>query len=220
MNNLSLPDCVLWDMDGTLIDQTESIIRCYYEVFKCYQLDKLPSPYEIKRSLGGPLNHTLGLFLPEDSVEEASNDFKSRFPKYMFDGMHILEGSIELMRKLNSIHIKQAILTNKQGINARAVSKKCGFDTYIPVCLGNNDNAFEKPDVRFTNSVLEAIDAETKFKDIVIIGDSPTDVLTAKNCGARCFAVSTGSHSEAELKNAGAEHTFSTLLEIIKFWSL
>ena len=83
MNEVSLPDLVLWDMDGTLIDQTDSIIRCYHEVIQSFGLSK-PSPIDIKRSLGGPLTHTLSLFLPEDTVEAASILFKETFQNYMF----------------------------------------------------------------------------------------------------------------------------------------
>ena len=101
MNKASLPDVVLWDMDGTLIDQTDSIIRCYHEVIQSFGYSK-PSPLDIKRSLGGPLTHTLSLFLPEDSVEAARILFKETFPKYMFEGMIILEGAMELIEKLNS----------------------------------------------------------------------------------------------------------------------
>ena len=101
MNEASLPDLVLWDMDGTLIDQSESIVRCYHEVIESFGYSK-PTPLDIKRSLGGPLTHTLSLFLPEDSVEAACISFKETFPKYMFEGMVILEGALELIEKLNS----------------------------------------------------------------------------------------------------------------------
>lgn len=213
----SLPDLVLWDMDGTLIDQTESIIRCYYEVIQSFGFSK-PSPLDIKRSLGGPLTHTLSLFLPENSVEEARILFKEIFPKYMFEGMIILDGASELIERLNKQGIAQAIITNKQGENARAVSRKCGFDHYIKVCIGNGDNPYEKPQIEFTKSVIEATSGD--YKNIVLIGDSPTDVKTALNYKVDCFAVTTGSHNKDELKEAGASKVFSSLNELIHLWEL
>jgi phosphoglycolate phosphatase len=204
-------------MDGTLIDQTDSIIRCYHEVIQSFGLSK-PSPLDIKRSLGGPLTHTLSLFLPKDSIDAARILFKETFPKYMFEGMIVLEGAMELMKRLNEQGIPQAIITNKQGVNARAVSKKCGFDQYIKVCVGNGDNPYEKPQVEFTESVIQAMGGE--YKHIVLIGDSPTDVKTALNYKADCFAVSTGSHNKDELIEAGAEKAFGNLNELIELWAL
>jgi phosphoglycolate phosphatase len=217
MNKPTLPDLVLWDMDGTLIDQTDSIIRCYHEVIQSFGLSK-PSPLDIKRSLGGPLTHTLSLFLPKDSIDAARILFKETFPKYMFEGMIVLEGAMELMKRLNEQGIPQAIITNKQGVNARAVSKKCGFDQYIKVCVGNGDNPYEKPQVEFTESVIQAMGGE--YNHIVLIGDSPTDVKTALNYKADCFAVSTGSHNKDELIEAGAEKAFGNLNELIELWAL
>lgn len=217
MNKPSLPDLVLWDMDGTLIDQTDSIIRCYHEVFQSFGFSK-PSPLDIKRSLGGPLTHTLSLFLPEDSVDAARILFKETFPKYMFEGMIVLEGAMELIKRLNEQGIPQAIITNKQGGNARAVSKKCGFDRYIKVCVGNGDNPYEKPQVEFTESVIQALGGE--YNHIILIGDSPTDVKTALNYKANCFAVTTGSHNKDELIEAGAEKAFNNLNELIELWAL
>lgn len=219
MSKPLLPDLVLWDMDGTLIDQTDSIIRCYHEVLQSFGHSK-PSPLDIKRSLGGPLTHTLSLFLPKDSVEAARILFKETFPKYMFEGMVILEGALELIKKLNDQGIAQAIITNKQGENARAVSKRCGFDHYIKVCIGNGDNPYEKPQVEFTESVIQAMGMGHNFKNIVLIGDSPTDVKTALNYHVDCFAVSTGSHNEDELNDAGAKKVFSNLNELIQLWEL
>jgi phosphoglycolate phosphatase len=217
MNKPTLPDLVLWDMDGTLIDQTDSIIRCYHEVIQSFGLSK-PSPLDIKRSLGGPLTHTLSLFLPKDSIDAARILFKETFPKYMFEGMIVLEGAMELMKRLNEQGIPQAIITNKQGVNARAVSKKCGFNQYIKVCVGNGDNPYEKPQVEFTESVVQAMGGE--YNHIVLIGDSPTDVKTALNYKADCFAVSTGSHNKDELIEAGAEKAFGNLNELIELWAL
>lgn len=212
-----LPGTVLWDMDGTLIDQTESIIRCYSEVISEMGYT-IPDAYAIKRSLGGPLSATLAQFLPEEKVEPAKIRFKALFPEYMFEGMVILPGAMELIKKLNELKVQQAIITNKQGENARRVMKQTGFDAFIQVCVGNGDNSYAKPDCLFTQSVTDQLEAP--LGHVVLIGDSPTDVATALNSGYICYAVTTGSHSMSELKEAGAAQVFSSISEIIKYWAL
>ena len=44
--------------------------------------------------------------------------------------------------------------------------------------------------------------------------------MTALNYNAKCYAVSTGSHSKPELIEAGAEKAFSNLNELIELWEL
>lgn len=212
-----LPDAVLWDMDGTLIDQTASILRCYREVLYKMGYD-IPSDYTIKRSLGGPLASTLSELLPIEQVDKGSELFRNLFPQYMFEGMKVLEGANELIEKLDSKNVQQAIITNKQGDNARKVSAKCGFDKIIKICVGNGDNAFKKPEQGFTESVLNQLQAP--LKTIVLIGDSPTDVKTALNYGIQVIGVSTGAHSIEELMDSGADIAFTSLLDVIKHWSL
>ena len=215
----NLPDLVLWDMDGTLIDQTPSIIRCYREVFS--QLgDMIPNEDAIKRSLGGPLKATLSEFLPPEKVEPAQLLFRQLFTNTMFEGMRIMDGASELIEKLDVQNISQAILTNKQGDNARKVSAFCGFDTVIKVCIGHGDNAYQKPDPKFTQEAIDCFPDCKKLESIVLIGDSPTDVQTALNYKITSFAVATGAHSIQELSESGAHYTFSSIEAITDYWKL
>ena len=217
MNKLALPDAVLWDMDGTLIDQTTSILRCYGEVISKMGYS-IPDPQEIKRSLGGPLSSTLAEFLPADKVEASKIYFKELFLEYMFEGMVVLPGAMDLIKKLNNLQIQQAILTNKQGDNARRVMENTQFDKFIAICVGNGDNPYAKPDSLFTKAVTDQLNQP--LDNIVLIGDSPTDALTALNAGHTCYGVCTGSHSLEELKDAGAAQVFSSISEITEYWGL
>ncbi len=45
----------------------------------------------------------------------------------------------------------------------------------------------------------------------IVVGDSPRDVDCARHHGCLCLAVTTGGHTEAELRSAGAHHVASDL---------
>jgi phosphoglycolate phosphatase len=47
--------------------------------------------------------------------------------------------------------------------------------------------------------------------DVIVIGDTPLDVLCAKNAGVRCLAVATGGYDRETLAAAGAHHAVETL---------
>jgi phosphoglycolate phosphatase-like HAD superfamily hydrolase len=49
---------------------------------------------------------------------------------------------------------------------------------------------------------------------VVVIGDTPLDVACAQAGGARSIAVATGSHSVEDLRAAGADAAFETLVDI------
>jgi phosphoglycolate phosphatase-like HAD superfamily hydrolase len=48
---------------------------------------------------------------------------------------------------------------------------------------------------------------------VVVIGDTPKDVLAARGAGAECVGVGTGSFTAEELLLAGADHAFSDLTQ-------
>ncbi|MEN8661242.1 MAG: HAD family hydrolase [Lentimonas sp.] len=208
---LPLPSAVLWDMDGTLIDQTVAIIRCYSDVIVA--LGHLePDMETIRRSLGGPMASTMSIFIADDQLAEAAKCFRARFPEIMFDGLIILPGGCELIESFHAAHLPQAIFTNKHGDTARKVSQHAGFDKRIPVCVGNQDTEWHKPQAELTNYVLKQIQCTSE--GACMIGDSPTDIETAHNAGLVCYCVSTGAHTVEELKEAGAEAAFENLAEL------
>ncbi|MDP4610968.1 MAG: HAD family hydrolase [Opitutales bacterium] len=208
---LPLPSAVLWDMDGTLIDQTAAIVRCYCDVITTLGYPE-PDAEVIRRSLGGPMASTMSLFIPEDQQDQAAKAFRARFPEIMFEGLIILAGGSELIEAFYKARIPQAIFTNKHGDTARSVSKYAGFAKHVPTCIGNTDTEWHKPQAELTRHVLDQIDASAE--GACMIGDSPTDIETAHNAGLPCYCVATGAHSVDELKATGAEAAFENLKEL------
>ena len=205
------PKAILWDLDGTLIDQTAAIIRCYREVIENMGYPQ-PDDDAIRRSLGGVMAATMGLFVEANRMDEACKAFRLRFPEIMFDGLILLAGGKELIERAYKARIPQVIFTNKHGDTARKLSRYAGFAEYIPTCIGSADTEWHKPQLALTQHVLEQI--EVPVDGSVIIGDSPTDIATAKNAGLACYCVATGAHSLNELIEAGADAAFGSLIEL------
>jgi len=198
-------------MDGTLIDQTAAIIRCYREVITELGYAQ-PDDDAIRRSLGGVMASTMGLFVTADRMDEACKAFRARFPEIMFDGLIVLPGGVELIERAYKARIPQVLFTNKHGNTARQVSRYAGFAKYIPTCIGNSDTEWHKPQAELTQHVLEQI--EVAAEGAVIIGDSPTDIAVAQNAGLTCYCVATGAHSVEELLEAGADAAYESLINL------
>ena len=153
---------------------------------------------------------TMALFVRPEELDTACREFRAHFPDLMFDGIIVLPGARELVHRFHQAGIPQAILTNKHGPTAREVSRYCGLDACIQVCIGNTDTEWSKPDPALTRHVLGSIDA-LNATGAICVGDSPTDVATARNVDLQCYGVSTGAHSAEELLTAGAAEVASSL---------
>jgi phosphoglycolate phosphatase len=208
---LPCPSAILWDLDGTLIDQTTAIIRCYREVITEMGYTQ-PDDEIIRRSLGGVMASTMGIFIEEARLNEACQAFRKRFPQIMFDGLVVLPGAMQLIERVYKASIPQVIFTNKHGETARKVSRYAGFAKYIPTCIGSTDTLWHKPQVELTQYVLEQMAVSQEGASI--IGDSPTDVAVAQNAKLTCYCVATGAHSIEELIAAGADAAFESLTEL------
>lgn len=202
---------VLWDMDGTLIDQTAGIIRCFSDVIT-QMGHSTPDPMDIRRSMGGTMRSTMALFIEEAKLDDACTAFRAHFPSIMMEGLIILPGALESLRSLHSKGIAQGILTNKHGPTARTVAEHCEFSPYLSCCIGNSDTEWNKPDAALTLHAIGQIGSQAS--ETIYIGDSPTDVATAQNAGMLCYGVSTGAHSIGELSEAGAAKAAESLGEL------
>lgn len=209
--SLPRPSAILWDLDGTLIDQTAAIIRCYGEVITQMGYST-PDNDVIRRSLGGTMASTMGIFVEESRMDEACQAFRARFPDIMFDGLIVLPGGPELIERAYKARIPQVIFTNKHGNTARQVSRYVGFARHIPTCIGNTDTEWHKPQAELTDHVLRQIGASPQ--GAIVIGDSPTDVAVAQNANLGCYGVATGAHTTEELLEAGARAAFRSLIEL------
>ena len=211
ITQLPRPSAILWDLDGTLIDQTAAIILCYREVIVEMGYPQ-PDDDAIRRSLGGVMAATMGLFVEAERMDEACKAFRNRFPEIMFDGLILLAGGRELIERAYKARIPQVIFTNKHGDTARKVSRYAGFAKYIPICVGSADTEWHKPQLALTQHVLDQI--EVSSEGSIIIGDSPTDIAVAQNAGLTSYCVATGAHSIEDLMEAGADAVFGSLTEL------
>ena len=104
-----------------------------------------------------------------------------------------------------------AVHTNKPGRVARHIFKGLGLLDRFAAVVGG-DEAPRKPDPAGTLELMRRFGARPE--DTVFIGDSPTDVRTARNAGVTMVAVTWGFRPRAELRAAGAVHVVDRVAEL------
>ncbi|MET0263526.1 MAG: HAD family hydrolase [Rariglobus sp.] len=199
---------VLFDLDGTLMDHLPAIHRCYVHTLP--QLG-LPAPtYEqVKRAIGGGLENAMLKFIPQERIAEALSIYRPFWDANLLSGADPMPGALELLEKLSARGVTCAVFTNKLGSSAREVCAHLGFTPYVREIFGAKDTPWLKPAPEFTAHALAALGADAATT--CLVGDSPWDVQAAHNAGFPCFAVTTGTHTETELRAAGAEEVYANL---------
>lgn len=201
----------LFDLDGTLIDHFSAIHRCH--VHTMTQLG-LPAPTlaQVRNVVGGGLETAIERLAGKDYVAAAVPIYRAYWETILLDDVALLPGTRELLTALRARGAKLAVFTNKLGTSSRLICDHLGIASLLDGNFGAKDTAWIKPAPEFTAHVLSRLGAVPATT--LLVGDSPYDVLTAKNGGFPSWVVTTGTHNAAELRAAGADKVFASLDEI------
>lgn len=192
-----LPETVLFDLDGTLVDNFEGIHQCYNDVMSLMGLPAV-SYEEIRRAVGGSVNVTVLKLAGEANSPTATKLFREHFPSVMFQGLRIYPGCLEILEGLKRRGVRTAIYTNKDDTNSKKIISYLKLDHLVDGVFGTNVHPWRKPEPEFTHFVTSTLGA--KPEKTIMIGDSPFDIETArKGRLAAIHCVATGSHTVDEL---------------------
>ena len=187
---------IMFDLDGTLIDQFDAIHRSFSKVLVQMGFPE-PSYETVKRAVGGASENTLSKLVGPERAKEAVQLLRPIFESEMLNGLVALPGSLEILQTCSDLGIRTAVLTNKHGPHARTACSHLGFDSHLELVIGANDTEWKKPEPQLTHRTLELLSAQVE--STIYVGDSPYDYETAKAVGMKAYLVSTGTHSFEEL---------------------
>jgi phosphoglycolate phosphatase len=187
---------ILYDLDGTLIDHFRAIHRAI--VFAQEQLGLPPSSYDkVRATVGGSIEVTMARLIGPELTPRGVTLFQEHLRAIMLEDLLPLAGAAWLLEQLHARGLRQAIVTNKGGDVARAISRHLGWDPWLELVLGTHDIPWRKPMPEFPRYALDKLGVTAEVA--LLVGDSTFDIETAAAAGLRCQLVTTGSHTRAQL---------------------
>jgi len=205
--------CVLFDLDGTLIDHFKAIHRCHTHAMT--QLG-LPAPTltQVRAAVGGGVELAVERLVGPALKPAALAIYRPHWDATMLQDAELLPGAREILLGLRARGTRTAVFTNKHGPSSRAVCAHLGLAELLDANVGATDTPWLKPDVAFTRHVLSALGVTAA--ETILVGDSPFDVATAHRGGLGFFGVTTGTHTAEELRAAGADRVCPGLPEVAR----
>ncbi|WP_419771080.1 MAG: HAD family hydrolase [Candidatus Marinarcus sp.] len=201
---------LIFDLDGTLIDSLLDMALCMNQVLKEFDLPT----HELNA-----YNHFVGdgvLFLtqravPKNTTQEVIEKVVTRY-KEVYDSVvcqntKAYAGIYELLDKLQTNHLKMAVLSNKpHEFTLKYVETIFGAFNFCEV-HGQKENVPKKPHPQ--GAITIAKNFNLNPDEIFYIGDTPTDIYTAKNANMKSIGVLWGFRTKEELQEAGADFLVS-----------
>ncbi len=199
---------VLFDLDGTLVDHFAAIHRAHTHTMK--QLG-LPAPTlaQVRAAVGGGVELAVTRLVGAELAAPALTIYRPYWDATMLEDVQLLPGARELLTALKHAGVRTAIFTNKHGPSSRRICDHLGISGLLAGNFGAMDTPWLKPAPEFAAYVMQTLG--TVAAGTVLVGDSPYDLAAAQNAGWQFLGVTTGTHSAAELRAAGAVHLYPDL---------
>jgi phosphoglycolate phosphatase len=204
---------LIFDLDGTLVDSETDLTLSVNSVRSQMGLEVLPrktiSSF-VGRGVVTLMERALGDSATSEEVQKAVALFLAYYRLHMLDHTVPYAGVRETLEELKGW--KMAVLTNKPVRFSRDMIAGLGMAGYFSFIYGGDSFERKKPDPMGVAKLLE--DTGCSPWQAMIVGDSDTDVFTARNAGVLACGVTygIGSHS---LENAKPDLMVDNLRELL-----
>ncbi len=207
---------VLFDLDGTLVDTGEGIMRCA-ELALCRFGIPLPSPSEMRTFVGPPLRDSFARFgvKPED-LDEALSIFRGRYNTTGKFECFLYPGIAEMLKTLHDEGFRLLVATSKPEVMAVEVLTRFGVAPYFECIAGAALDSSRTTKEQIITYLLEEVG---DFADAVMVGDTTFDVLGAAAHQLPTIGVSWGYGIVEDMERAGTvaiAHDTAELMTLLR----
>ncbi len=201
---------VIWDLDGTLLDTLGDLTA---STNAALAQNGMPARTmdEVRSFVGNGIRKLMERAVPggaeNPAFEQALSDFTRHYGAHSRDTTKPYDGIVEALDALAAAGVRHAIVSNKIDFAVKQLSRAY-FGERMCAAVGDDPSRARKP---APDSVLAAMaELGVTAQEAVYVGDSDVDVITARNAGIPCVAVTWGFRDEACLRAAGATHIAHT----------
>ncbi|WP_299361367.1 HAD-IA family hydrolase [uncultured Paracoccus sp.] len=214
---------VIWDVDGTLVDSHDMIVRSMAHGMAAANLPELPAA-QVSRIVGLSLPVAVATLLPDADeptrgavvagYRRSYQAARTRQESPLFSGARAC-----LDRLAGCTDLLMAVATGKSQRGLSALIAAHDLSRYF-VSTHCADGHPSKPAPGMVLACLA--DAGVAADDAVMIGDTTFDIIMAGNAGVAGLGVAWGHHAPADLTAAGARAVagdFDHLTRLIEEWA-
>ncbi len=203
---------VIWDFNGTILDDVEASIKSADQLLSAYGLPTLASPEAYRESFGFPIidyYRRLGFDFDKIPYEVLAPEWVGYYLENARNA-GVYEGLCEVLAEVQTRKIPQWILSaTEHNMLTRQVSD-LGILSYFEGLLGmDNIHAHSKEQI--------ALEWRRSNPDacVLMIGDTDHDAAVAAAMGADCVLLTTGHQSRARLEACKCLFVADTAKEIL-----
>ena len=204
----------IFDLDGTLLDTLQDLADSTNYALSLHHLPPR-TVEEVRQFVGNGVGLLIHRAVPEGTAEELEGqvlrDFRAHYLLNMENRTAPYPGVLDLLDALRAAGVRTAVVSNKFDGAVKGLCQNY-FGQRVEAAIGESQGVARKP---APDTVFRALaELGQAPEGAVYVGDSDVDILTAKNAGLPCIAVSWGFRSRAILEANGARIIADTMQEL------
>ena len=209
----------IFDFDGTLLDSVHDVVDCFNKTLTKYGFRNLTRE-EFLKYLGGNIDEIVSLILEEKSTPENIKMVKDTYLNMYYSSDK--EKSVpfpkshEILRYLQDMGVILAINSNRFNDSIDTFLLRFFTDIEFISRMGHDFDYPSKPDPYGVHEIIKK--AGVSLDEAIYIGDSSTDIKTARNAGIDCVIVKWGYGNEDDWNDDYVLEAIDDFDEIIKYF--
>lgn len=210
---------VIFDLDGTLLDTLACIGTAFNQALKESGYPTHPIQ-DFKDFIGDGVFKCAERALPVNARQPTTIDALVALERRLYEmfwrrEIAIYDGIPELLAALRAQNVPTAVLTNKDQDAANDCLIECFPQHSFDCVLGYTGTYPHKPDPACGAAVIKALDLRPD--QLMMVGDTPVDLATARACGLFAVGVSWGFRTRETLIAAGLDVLIEHPSEILQY---
>jgi phosphoglycolate phosphatase len=204
---------IIFDLDGVVIDSAPDLVSAaQYSLKQIGSSD--PGFSFIRGCIGGGARNLLLRSLDEDKkgrVDEAMTIFRDYYERNCVNETVLYPGVHDVLT-FYSGHKRLALATFKIRAATQRILAELDVLKYFDAIVTADDVQRPKPDPECIHHVLNKLHCSPD--DAILVGDTPTDINTAKNAGISSCAVLYGIGTRDDLFDSEPDFIVENILEL------
>lgn len=209
----------IFDFDGTLFDSIEDVLICFNRVLAEHGLPTMTRDGLIP-CLGGNIDEIVSLVLgknySDENLEIIKKTYLNCYNSSKKEKTIPFPDSEKLLVKLQEKNVILAVNSNRLNYSLNEFIDRYFNEIDFISIEGNDPELPSKPHPYGVNEILKK--ADVKPDEAIYIGDSKTDILTAKNAGIDCLIVNWGYGLEKDMDDDYILGIVESPCEILKYF--
>ncbi|HEY8500031.1 MAG TPA: HAD family hydrolase [Clostridia bacterium] len=212
---------VIFDLDGTLLDTLGDLADSMNAVLRRLSLP-VHDTDSYRYFVGTGMVNLVRKALPEeyrtgDNISRYAAEMAKEYEKRWDKKTRPYEGIIDMLNALDKLDVKMSVLSNKRHeFTLKVVAKFLPVDRFDYV-FGEREGVPKKPDPAGALEISRLMNIPAER--FLYVGDSDTDMITAKSAGMYPIGVKWGFREQDELIRAGAKTIIENPLELLAFFN-